>query len=267
MVAGSCCTDQMTNGHRALTAWLVLISWALCPAAPASAADTRQPEATSLACRVPDLVAWGAASDVRLRNVPVEQPEVRIVFLGSSSTAGVGASTRQRSFVAQFDHALRGQTLSGRVQIFNAGINGDTTADMLRRLRTDVLSRQPAVVIWQMGVNDVLEGVPIDQFRRELTSGIAELTSRAIQVILIDPQDFIGAAKLPNFSGYVSTIESTARQTRVTLLQRYRVMRYLSQQRAGGLVSLLDPDGLHMNDYTHKCIGELLAAGIGRILG
>jgi lysophospholipase L1-like esterase len=77
----------------------------------------------------------------------------------------------------------------------------------------------------------------------------------------------LGAAKLPNFAGYVSEIEIAAREERVTLLQRYRVMRYLSQQRAGGLGSLLDTDGLHMNDYTHKCIGELLAAGIGRILG
>jgi acyl-CoA thioesterase I len=257
----------MTNGHLVLTVGLALISWALCPAAPVLAANSGQPESTSFECHVPDLVAWGGASEITLRSLPVGLPEVRIVFLGSSSTAGAGASTRQRSFVAQFDHALRGRMPGGRIQVFNAGINGDTTADMLRRLRTDVLSRRPAVVIWQTGVNDVLQGVPINQFRRELSSGIAELTSHAIQVILIDPQDFVGAAKLPNFSGYVSTIESAARQTRVTLLQRYRVMRYLSQQRAGGLASLLDPDGLHMNDYTHKCIGELLAAGIGRILG
>jgi len=257
----------MTNGRLTFTLGLALISWATCPTAPVSAENSRPPAVTSLECRVPDLVAWGGAWDHTLRKVPIEQSEVRIVFLGSSSTAGAGASNPQQSFVAQFDHALGGRTASGRVQVFNAGINGDTTADMLRRLRTDVLSRRPAVVIWQTGVNDVLRGVPVDRFRRELTSGIAELKSRAIEVVLIDPQDFIGAAKLPNFAVYVSAIETAARQTRVTLLQRYRVMQYLSQQRAGGLASLLDPDGLHMNDYSHKCIGELLAAGIGRILG
>jgi acyl-CoA thioesterase-1 len=267
MVAGSCGADQMTNGRLTLTMGLALISWAFCPVSDVLAAKSRQLAATPSECRVPNVVAWGGASVIKLRQVPAEQPEVRVVFLGSSSTAGAGASSLQRSFVAQFDYALGGRIPSGRVQVFNAGINGDTTADMLRRLRTDVLSRRPAVVIWQTGINDVLQGVPVDKFRRELTSGIAELESRAIQVVLIDQQDFIGAAKLPNFAVYVSAIESVARQTRVTLLQRYRVMRYLSQQRAGGLASLLNSDGLHMNDYTHKCIGELLAARIGRILG
>jgi len=256
----------MTHTRLTVRQVLGLILLAFCPTSDLWAADFRQP-AASLACRVPDVVAWGGAAVDRLRQVTDEQSEVRIVFFGSSSTAGAGASSLQSSFVAQFSHAIAGRTANGRVRVFNAGINGDTTADMMRRLSTDVLSRRPAIVIWQTGVNDVLRRVPLDQFRRELASGIAELKSRGIQVILVDQQDFLGAAKLPNFAGYVSEIEIAAREERVTLLQRYRVMRYLSQQRAGGLGSLLDTDGLHMNDYTHKCIGELLAAGIGRILG
>jgi lysophospholipase L1-like esterase len=221
---------------------------------------------TSAVCHVPDTVAWSGNFAASLQRALTLEPEVRIVVLGSSSTAGTGASSAQTSFVEQFQRALGAQS-HRRVHVFNAGVRGDTTADMLRRLRKDVIDRKPALVIWQTGVNDALRRVPIDRFSRELAQGIAEMKSRGVPVILLDQQDFIGAEKTPDYYAYVNVIQGIAQQKQVTLLQRYRVMRYLSERRDGGLRSLLGRDGLHMNDFAHRCIGELLAANIGRLLG
>jgi lysophospholipase L1-like esterase len=185
--------------------------------------------------------------------------------LGSSSTAGTGATSSQASFVEQFHRALGAQS-HRRIRVFNAGVRGDTAADMLRRLRKDVIDRKPALVVWQTGVNDALRRVPIDRFSSELAQGIAEMKSRAIPVILLDQQDFIGAEQTPDYHAYVNVIRDLAQQKQVSLLQRYRVMRYLSERRHGGLRSLL-ADGLHMNDFAHRCIGELLATNVGRLLG
>lgn len=248
---------------RAVPSALVVIL-ASSPLAPLSAVGP-EGSATSAVCHVPDTVAWSGKFAASLQRALTTEPEVRIVVLGSSSTAGTGASSSQMSFVEQFHRALGAQS-HRRIRVFNAGVRGDTTADMLRRLRKDVIDRKPALVVWQTGVNDALKRVPIDRFSSELAQGIAELKSRAIPVILLDQQDFIGAEQTPDYHAYVNVIRDLAQQEQVSLLQRYRVMRYLSERRHGGLRSLL-ADGLHMNDFAHRCIGELLATNVGRLLG
>jgi lysophospholipase L1-like esterase len=148
----------------------------------------------------------------------------------------------------------------------NAGVSGETTVEMLARLRRDVLQARPELVVWQTGTNDAIKGVPLETFSRALVDGLAEMRAQSIPVVVVDQQDLM-QGKSHDFDKYVSVMRSIADQGGVTLLHRYRVMRYLSQHRRGGLRSLLAKDGLHMNDYTHRCIGELLAAGIGRIFG
>lgn len=247
--------------------WLaLLVALTTSQITPLHAASPTRAFPGSDACRVPDSVAWAGEFAAPLaQKVPLDS-EVRIVVLGSSSTAGTGASSQQTSFVERFYHAIDAQT-DRRVRVINAGVSGNTTTDMLRRLRKDVIDRQPALVIWQTGVNDALQGVPIDRFARELAQGIAQIKTQNIPLVLVDQQDFIGAAQLPNYDAYVAVIGKIAHREQVTVLQRYRVMQYLSKQRDGGLQSLLVKDGLHMNDFAHQCIGELLAAGIGRLLG
>lgn len=190
----------------------------------------------------------------------------KIVALGSSSTAGAGASRPENGYVAQIARALETQKRGGRIQIINAGVNGHTTGDMLRRLRPDVLDRQPDLVIWQTGTNDALRQIPIENFRRDLARGVAELKAQGINIILIGQQDFGQAGTVKNYGAYVAAMEEIAQREGVTLLHRYRVMRYLALQHRGGLDELLAKDRLHMNDEAHRCIGELLAQGISRLL-
>ncbi|MBY0226235.1 MAG: SGNH/GDSL hydrolase family protein [Hyphomicrobium sp.] len=223
---------------------------------------TRQPAE----CSVPDSVAWGAPIADSVLGPLQHKKEPTIVAFGSSSTAGVGASGPQNGYVAQFSRALETQMDGLRIPIINAGVSGNTTADMLRRLKHDVLDRKPTVVIWQTGTNDALRQLPLDHFRRDLRRGIADMKARSIKVILIDQQDFAGAATVKNYSDYVSVMHEVAQQENVTLLHRYRVMRYLALQHRGGMNELLAKDRLHMSDVAHKCVGELLADGIHRLI-
>lgn len=217
-------------------------------------------------CRVPDDIAWSGTIAGSTRPPAPRDTPVRIVVLGSSSTVGAGATDPAHSYVAQLSRALATRDTTHTIQVFNAGINGQTAPDMLRRLRKDVLDRKPALVIWQTGVNDAIRGIGAKSFRESLQRGVAEMKTHGIAVVLVDQQDFTGAAKIPDYSSYVTAIADIAHQHNIRVLQRYRVMRYLSERRPGGLPSLLARDHLHMNDFAHTCIGELLADGIGRLL-
>jgi lysophospholipase L1-like esterase len=69
-----------------------------------------------------------------------------IVFLGDSITEGkIGASYVER---------IRTQ-LQPDVRVINAGINGDTTVNMWRRIDRDVLPHQPSMVVVIAGLNDL----------------------------------------------------------------------------------------------------------------
>jgi lysophospholipase L1-like esterase len=263
-------STEFKGGMRCGFGYLVLLALAaffnpsqICPSL---AHEPERLPVSASECHVPDSVAW--STDFARSQAPrlLHEPEFRIVVLGSSSTAGFGASSSKTSFVEQFHRAIDARS-PRRVRIFNAGVPGDTTADMMRRLQKDVLDRKPGLVIWQTGVNDAIKRIPVDLFSPEVAQGIDEMKSRAIAIILIDQQEVIGASHTHQYNAYVSALHKIGREKQVALHQRYRVMHYLAERREGGLQSLLGRDGLHMNDYTHRCIGELLASGIVRLLG
>ena len=74
-----------------------------------------------------------------------------IVALGASNTAGFGVS-RAQAYPAQLQAMLRAKGI--QVSVANAGISGDTSAGMLRRLGS-ALPQGTRVVILDPGNNDI----------------------------------------------------------------------------------------------------------------
>ena len=78
-----------------------------------------------------------------------------VVALGASHTFGKGVS-RGQDYPAQLENLL---TQKGfEVQVINSGVNGQTTGEMLERLKASV-PPNTAVVILQPGGNDKRKGV------------------------------------------------------------------------------------------------------------
>jgi acyl-CoA thioesterase-1 len=77
----------------------------------------------------------------------------------------------------------------------NAGVSGDTTADVLRRLPRLLsgLKHRPALAIVQVGPNDVLRQVPPSRTRAQLEQILLSLNSCGIPVLLttVNPPVFI----------------------------------------------------------------------------
>jgi len=85
------------------------------------------------------LLLWAAAADA-----------ATVVALGASNTYGKGVA-RNQAYPAQLEAILRARGSS--VRVVNAGINGDTTEGMLRRLDSAVPNGVSAVIL-QPGGND-----------------------------------------------------------------------------------------------------------------
>jgi acyl-CoA thioesterase-1 len=90
-----------------------------------------------------------------------------IVFLGTSLTAGYGL-LESEAFPALIEARLQDSSRH-TYRIVNAGVSGDTSAGGLRRL--DWLLRLPiAVLVLELGANDMLRGQSVSQLRSNLES-------------------------------------------------------------------------------------------------
>ena len=115
-----------------------------------------------------------------------------ILAIGDSLIAGYGLQAAD-SFPAQLQAALQKAGLE--VRVVNAGVSGDTTADVLRRLPRllSALDQRPVLAIVQVGPNDVLRQVPAARTRAQLEQILLSLSSCGIPVLLttVDPPAFI----------------------------------------------------------------------------
>jgi acyl-CoA thioesterase-1 len=103
-----------------------------------------------------------------------------IVALGASNTYGRGVG-RNEAYPAQLEALLRAK--GHNVHVINAGINGDTTGGMMRRLGS--VPKGTAVVILQPGGNDRRRGSEGD--RAENIGAIeSQLRARGIRVVLLE---------------------------------------------------------------------------------
>jgi acyl-CoA thioesterase-1 len=121
--------------------------------------------------------------------VPASAGAATIVALGASNTYGKGVA-RDQAYPAQLEAILRAKGAS--IHVVNAGINGDTTEGMLRRLDHAVPNGTSAVVL-QPGGNDRRKG-SLDR-----TSEIqSRLSARGIPVIMIANGTFRGLPHQPD---------------------------------------------------------------------
>ncbi len=101
-----------------------------------------------------------------------------IVALGDSLTEGVGASTPENSYVGVLERRLN-------ITIVNRGVAGNTTADALARIDTEVTPLHPDIVIILLGGNDYLKKIPQQETFADLSRIIKKVQSEGAVVLLL----------------------------------------------------------------------------------
>jgi acyl-CoA thioesterase I len=81
---------------------------------------------------------------------------ITIVAIGSSSTAGAGASSTAKNYPSQLAVELKRLFPTRSFTVLNRGANGEEVDDMLKRFDKDVVVAKPDLVLWQLGTNSVI---------------------------------------------------------------------------------------------------------------
>ena len=185
-----------------------------------------------------------------------------IVAIGSSSTAGAGASSPATSYPSRLAVELQ-ERLPGRdITVINRGVNGEESEQMLARFPTNVIAAHPDLVLWQVGTNSVLRDHPLKPHSAVLHEGIDEQKAAGADVVLIDMQFAPRVIAKPETPGMEDQIALTAKQESVDLFRRFELMRNWHEVQHIPFDAFVSPDELHMNDWSYGCVAKLLAAGI-----
>jgi acyl-CoA thioesterase-1 len=237
---------QLAVIRRALTATLLAVpvlvaalpAIAQCPAMPVQALSLPQTRAT---------LAAGAP--------------LRILAFGSSSTEGTGATWPDATYPEQLEQRLRAALPGRNITVINRGRGGQEVAEMLLRLRADVLALSPTLVIWQVGANAALRGLDAREFRAKLEEGLDELRDSGIETLLMDSQVSPQIMAAPERLHIQAALHAVAAERHVQLYSRTALMQGWEAQ---GLPNsaVIGPDGLHHTDLGYACLSMALAQSI-----
>jgi acyl-CoA thioesterase-1 len=169
-----------------------------------------------------------------------------ILAFGDSLTAGPGVA-RGTEYPEVLQQILdkRGY----RYRVVNAGISGDTSSGGIARLQT-ALALKPTIVILELGANDGLRGLPVEDTRANLEEMIVAFQRTGATVVL-------AGMTLPRNYGadYVSSFEKIftdlAKQYELPLIPFFL-------EGVAGDPKLTLPDFLHPNEAGYEVVAEIV---------
>jgi acyl-CoA thioesterase-1 len=183
-------------------------------------------------------------------------PPKNILFFGDSLTAGYGLSPEE-AFPALVEKELN--KTSQQVKVTNAGLSGETSAGGLSRIDW-ILRSQVDIFVLELGANDGLRGLPLDQTKKNLQAIIDKVKVKYPNVKLV----LAGMMVPPNlgkeYTGDFRNIyPDLAKKNNATLIP------FLLDGVAGD-EKLNQPDGIHPNPEGHRIVAKNIAKIIAPLL-
>ena len=106
-----------------------------------------------------------------------------ILVFGDSISAGYGLARVEQGWVGMLRAKLKDEGYG--YQVVNASVTGETTAGGLARLPRALALHHPRVVILELGGNDGLRALPIDQMRSNLGRMVDLSVDSGAQVLVL----------------------------------------------------------------------------------
>lgn len=164
----------------------------------------------------------------------------QIICFGDSITAGYGVKDEEKY------PAILSKLLN--MPVVNAGIESDTSAGALQRIKADILERDPFLVVVEFGGNDFLYKVPMEETLENMRRIVDMIQAKGAMVALVDinADIFLGE--------YSPLLQKIAREKGAIFIPKAFT----------GLITnpRLKVDFIHPNIYGYRIIAHRIYRGI-----
>ena len=175
-----------------------------------------------------------------------EEKKKSILFFGDSITAGFGVEPEQ-AFPALIQLKIDSAGLD--FNVVNGGLSGETSAGGLSRIDW-ILKKHVDVFVLELGANDGLRGLPIEQTKKNLQAIIDKVKSKNPGVKIVIAGMMVPPNLGPDYSNEFQEIfPELAKKNKAMLIP------FLLQDVAGN-EQLNQADGIHPNVEGHKIVAK-----------
>jgi lysophospholipase L1-like esterase len=241
----------------------IVLSASLC-GSPAGAQDAASPAQPPMPAPY--------SQDCRLGNVPPisEAPlpnvaaalqkgkKLKILAIGAAATAG--RRGRRGGYTEQIEDILEKAIKGLDVVIINRGISGELATDAAARIRNEVALHEPDLVLWQVGTNDALAYVPLDQLSDTIVDVVKWLKAHHVDVVLAGLQFVKQLEQDDHYRAVRDLIRKVAAEENVVVVRRSEAMRLLANVERGG--GGLFPEEFAQTETGYACLAEYVARAI-----
>tara|TARA_R110002049_G_scaffold245100_1_gene418935 strand:- start:70 stop:732 length:663 start_codon:yes stop_codon:yes gene_type:complete len=184
-------------------------------------------------------------SGKQVEAVPVSKSKV-ILFFGNSLTAGMGLSP-ENAFPALIQEKL--DSLNLDYTVVNAGLSGETTSGGKNRLDW-VLNQPTDVFVLELGANDGLRGIPLQETRSNLQTIIDMVRKKNPKTRII-----LAGMQIPPNMGDDYTSEFRTIFPELAQKNNTALIPFLLEDVAG-VPELNQSDGIHPTGKGHKILAQ-----------
>jgi acyl-CoA thioesterase I len=190
------------------------------------------------------------------------QRKIRIVAIGSSSTAG---ADNVIPYPPRLELFLRKRFYGRMIDVLNRGIGGQEAPEELSRFESDVIEEEPSLVMWQVGTNAVYRNQDYnpDEVAAAIAVGLDWLAGLPMDVVLMDLQytRAVVGPKIRLSEDMVARISAAAEKAKVNVFRRFALMRRWNNDNIP-IEELDDGSQLHTSDWATNCITLALDGAI-----
>jgi acyl-CoA thioesterase I len=222
----------------------------------AAAAPADAPTPLSKSC---ETGATTIADELPLPNVAAalaQRKTLRILAMGAApGSTGSRGGDYTAVIEAMLSHGLKGID----VVMINRGVSGELAASAAIRMKNEVALVQPDLVLWQVGTNDALAYVPVDEFTATVKDQIDWLKKHKVDVLLVGLQFANQMLRDAQYAEVRDALRKLAAAENVIVVRLYEAMQILNQA-ADGPATVAEEFGRIEGDY--NCVAQHVARAI-----
>src|SRR5436190_23086027 len=196
----------------------------------------------------------------------IPQKRLKVIFFGDSITQ---QGVQPGGYITRIDSMCRTENKSALYEFSGAGIGGNKVYDLYLRMDSDVLMKNPDIVIIYIGVNDVWHkatsgtGTDPDKFEKFYTAILKKLKDRNIKVILCTPAAIGEKTDFSNqqdgdMNAYSNIIRGLAQKNNLPLVDLRKIfldydMKNNPENKDRGILTI---DKVHLNAKGNQLVAD-----------
>lgn len=222
----------------------------------AGPAFAEQPAEHPAECRVAEHLAETSFPLPQVAHA-IAAKKLAILVIGAGSSRLPGPGGAKAAYPARLQ-AVLAEKLPGVAVTVATDVNTRrTAAQMVGAMPADFAATKPALLVWQTGTVDAMEGVDQDQFAEALDKGINIARAAGADVVLINAQYSPRTESMIALGSYSENLRWVAVQKEVPLFDRFAIMKLWADLGTFDFYSATKK--LDMAERVHDCIGRLLS--------